>query len=85
MPGQLNVAAMLWLRNLRLGWGMEEFAIARFNLLGNGGHWWSGSKAEVLDEVDEQELRLAVANSPYAREIPDMLREAVDLLAAEPV
>lgn len=85
MPGGLNVAVMLWLRNLLLGWGMTEYAKMRFNLLGNGGHWFTGAKPDELKKVNEKTLREAVAGSPYADQIPQWLDESVELLAGEAV
>ena len=85
MPGGLNVAVMLWLRNLLLGWGMTEYAKMRFNLLGNGGHWFAGAKPDELKKVDEKALREAVVDSPYADQIPQWLEDSVELLSGEAV
>ena len=85
MPGGLNVTVMLWLRNLLLGWDMAEYAKMRFNLLGNGGHWFAGAKPDELKKVKEKALREAVAGSPYADQIPRWLDESVELLAGEAV
>ena len=84
-PGQLNIPVMLWLRNLAVGWNMVEYGKMRFNLLGNGNHWFPGEKAEKLSDVSDEEILAAVANSPYARQIPGMLRQSLDLLAGEEV
>ncbi|MEX1017650.1 MAG: aldo/keto reductase, partial [Phycisphaeraceae bacterium] len=85
MPGQLNVAVMLWLRNLALGWGMTEYAKMRYNLLGNAGHWFPGGKPDNLQSVTDEALIEAAGDSPWAQQIPDMLRESVDLLRGEEV
>ncbi len=84
-PGQLNMPVMLWLRNLALGWDMVEYGKMRFNLLGNGNHWFPGEKADKLNDLTDAEILDAVSHSPYASEIPAMLRQSLDLLAGEEV
>jgi uncharacterized protein len=81
-PGGLNIPVLLWLRNLALGWDMVEYAKARYNLLGNGGHWFPGEKPDKLEEVD---LAECLAASPHREAIPGMLREVRDLLKGEAV
>ena len=82
-PGGINIPWILRLRNLALAFDMLEYGKMRYNLLGNGGHWFPGYKADKLAEVDEGELREALKNSPHADVIPEILREAHDLLAGE--
>lgn len=77
VSGGLNVAVIVWLRALALGWGMIEYAQGRYRLLGNGGDWFPGVNAAHVDEVD---LSDALAGSPHAAAIPGWLREAHDLL-----
>lgn len=82
-PGGLNLPVMLWLRNLALGWGMTAYGKKRFNMLGGADHWFPGAKGETLASVPAGELQAACAPSPYAAELPALLRESVDLLAGE--
>jgi uncharacterized protein len=84
-PGGINLQMILWLRNLTRGWGMTEYAKFRYNLLGNGGHWFPGLPAAKLDQVPAEELRSATAKSAYRDRVPAMLREAHELLGAETV
>jgi hypothetical protein len=43
--------------------------------MGNGGHWFPGSNADSLDaQVSENELLEVLGQSPWAEEIPDLLR-----------
>lgn len=85
VPGELNLEIMLWLRNLAVGWGMTEYGKMRFNLLGSGDTWFPGGKPSNLDDVDPAELVKAAGDSPFARDVPKLLREANDLLGGAPV
>jgi predicted aldo/keto reductase-like oxidoreductase len=75
VPGQINVQVLLWLHNLLEAWDLEGFARARYGLLGQGGHWFPGRNADLLDDaVSEAELRAALARSPWVDQIPAILR-----------
>jgi hypothetical protein len=82
-PGGLHLETILRLRNLALGWGLTEYGKSRFNLMGSAGHWFPGSRASVIPTIDEATLRAAVADSPYAEQIPGWVRQAWDLLGGE--
>ena len=82
IPGQVNIPVILWLRNLLLAYDMEEFAKARYNLLGNGGHWFPGQKAEAMDDLDFSDC---LRHSPYASKIPAMLADTHQRLGGEAV
>lgn len=71
-PGHINIPIILWLRNLLEAFDMQEYAEARYNLLGNGGHWFPGNQADQLHAVD---IRGAIAQSPHAEKIPDLLAD----------
>ena len=81
-PGGLNIGVILWLRNLAIAYDMIEYAKMRYNLLGNGSHWFPGEKA---DRVQELELRQCLANSPHADKIPALLSDAHRLLGGQAV
>ncbi len=80
-PGYMNIPIMLWLRNLVLAYDMLEYGKMRYNLLGNGGHWFPGLNAAHVDELD---LAKALAGSPFNDKIPQWLREIHALLYDAP-
>ncbi len=56
-PGNINIPILLWLSNLINWLDMEGFARARYQLLGNGSHWFPGCNANSLDvDVSEGQL-----------------------------
>jgi len=81
-PGGINIPAILRLRNLALAFDMIEYGKMRYNLLGNGGSWFPGTKAENLDRHD---LSKCLRYSPHAKKIPAALADAHALLVGEEV
>ena len=80
-PGGINIPEILRLWTYAKGLDMVEFGKLRYNLLGGaGGHWFPGEKAI---QVDEEALKPLLENSPFAEEIPGILRDAHKLLNAE--
>lgn len=85
-PGGLNLPIMIWLRNLAVGWDMVEYGKMRFNLLGNGGHWFPGAKPlEVIDSVSDADLLKAATESRTPDRIPKLVRHSIELLGGEEV
>ncbi|HRJ73349.1 MAG TPA: hypothetical protein PLS03_14085, partial [Terrimicrobiaceae bacterium] len=81
-PGEVHIGEILRLWNFATALGMTAFGRMRYNLLGNGGHWFPGLNAGSFDEAA---IRAAVAASPFADRIPGILREAHQLLWDKPV
>jgi hypothetical protein len=81
-PGGLNIHTILWLRNLAIAYNLLDYAKMRYNLLGNGGHWFPGAKAERVQELN---LQPCLANSPHRDRIPKLLAEAHQMLGGESV
>ena len=76
-PGEVNIPIILRLRNLALAFDMVEYGKMRYNLLGNGDHWFPGEKSGNLDDAD---ITPALKKSPHAAQIPVALAEAHSLL-----
>jgi predicted aldo/keto reductase-like oxidoreductase len=76
-PNNINIPVILWLRNLAIAYDLVEYGKMRYNLLGNGGHWFPGQKADNLEQIDLSEC---LANSPNADKIPTFLAQADQML-----
>ena len=75
-PGKINLHILLWLHNLIHAWDMEDYAKARYGILGQAGHWFPGNNADLFDrEVTEIEIRSVLTNSPWVDSIPEILRD----------
>ncbi|MDZ7964898.1 MAG: aldo/keto reductase [Nostoc sp. DedSLP03] len=81
-PGEVNIRVILWLRNLAIAYDLVDYAKMRYNLLGNGGHWFPGNKADRLDELD---LGKSLTRNPHADKIPQLLKQAHQMLAGAEV
>ena len=81
VPGQINILEILRLWTYAKSLGMVGFGKMRYNLLGQGDHWFPGENARA---VDDGKLRAALRQSPFRDRIPDILREAHALLFDEP-
>jgi predicted aldo/keto reductase-like oxidoreductase len=79
-PGGINIPEILRLWTFAKGLDMVDFGKMRYNMLGNADHWFPGQKAT---NIDDELLKPFLANSPFASEIPNILREAHALLNAE--
>ncbi|MEO1498131.1 MAG: aldo/keto reductase [Planctomycetota bacterium] len=83
--GYINTHVVLWLRHLALAYDMIEYGQMRYNLLGNGGHWFPGLGATHLDTIPAERFEKAYSDSPFADRIVGWLREAHELLGGAEV
>jgi len=79
-PGEINIWEILRLFNFARSLDMLAFGKMRYNLLGQGGHWFPGKNA-----ADIPDLSAALKASPFRDRIPGLLREAHALLFDKPV
>ncbi|MEO8204712.1 MAG: aldo/keto reductase [Chthoniobacterales bacterium] len=80
MPGNINVREIVRLWVMAKAFDLETFAKERYNLFGEGGHWFPGLQAI---EVDAAKLHPLIHSSPLRERIPNILREAHQWFAAE--
>jgi uncharacterized protein len=81
-PGNINIPIILWLRNLAIAYDMVDYGKMRYNMLGNGSHWFPGNKA---DQVHKLDLRQCLIRSPHADKIPHLLAQTHQMLGGEAV
>jgi len=80
VPGELNIRVMLRLWTLVKCFDMIEYGKARYNLLGNAGHWFPGRNAKA---ADLSLLPPALRKSRFAECIPERIAETNRLLQAD--
>jgi predicted aldo/keto reductase-like oxidoreductase len=82
VPGEINILEILRLYTYAKSLDLVEWGKMRYNLLGNAGHWFPGQNASQLDER-LSEIEPVLQNSPFAQQIPQLLREAHTMLVGE--
>jgi len=81
-PGQANLREILRLHNLALAYDLVEYGKMRYNLLGQGGHWFPG---QSMGNLTLDELRPALCHCPNPEETLRRLFAAKELFAGEKV
>ncbi len=81
LPGHVNVHEILRLWNLAKALDMVAFARMRYNLLGQGEHWFPGQNA---GQVSAEVMKSALSGYRFADRVPDLLAEAHAWFAEAP-
>ena len=79
-PGQANLREILRLHNLALAYDLVGYGKMRYNLLGQGGHWFPGKS---LADLTPEEIRPALKTCPNPEETLCRLFAARNLFAGE--
>jgi len=82
-PGHLNIPVILWLRNLQKALDMQSYGEMRYNLLGNGGHWFPGLNAANIEKLDLSGV--AQQSGIPATRLKTLLQESHDLFGKQKV
>jgi predicted aldo/keto reductase-like oxidoreductase len=88
VPGQVNVLEILRLWMHARSLDLVAWAKMRYNLLGQGDHWFPGENAGGLARLSPPErarFQNSLAASPFANRILEILQEAHNMLFEAPV
>ncbi len=79
-PEDIHIPEVLRLRNMAKAFDMVDFGKFRYNLFGNGGHWFPGVQADACTDCGD-----CLPRCPLKLNIPALLRETHEMLTGEPV
>ncbi|MGI8966747.1 MAG: aldo/keto reductase, partial [Limisphaerales bacterium] len=81
VPGEINVSEILRLWTYAKSFDLIAWGKMRYNLLGQGDHWFPGENAAKFDEA---KLPRALSQNRFAEKIPAILREAHEIFFEAP-
>ena len=77
VPGEINISEILRLWTYAKGLDLVDWGKMRYNLLGQGDHWFPG---EHVAKLDMEKVAPCLEDSPLADRIPGILTEAHSLM-----
>lgn len=82
-PDEVNLTEILRLWTYAKGLDLVDWGKMRYNLLGQGDHWFPGEHVGAVK--DWGKIQNVIAGSPFAEKIPAILKEAHEMLYDAPV
>jgi hypothetical protein len=77
VPNEVNICEILRLWTFAKSLDMIDWGKMRYNLLGQGDHWFPG---EHVAKLDVEKIGPCLEGSPFAGRIPNILTEAHTLM-----
>ena len=79
-PENISIPEVLRLRNLAVGYDMNDFGQYRYNMFGQAGHWFPGQPANHCTECGD-----CLPRCPHQLPIPDLLADTHQRLHRDPI